>query len=214
MKPNGKLVFICDDHSHAVYFFALAKRLGLLTGDAVCSHIDQHDDGENMRSVLNPLNESTPITQVAELLKSEIDINEELAAAHRLGLFRLDHILQVTTKELGNERIGSVYGDRNCVVGRRADLEIMPLVLSRSEFDGKKKAADIDLDFLAYLYDDPLISAKLKRLKRDFPLSDVLPTIKRVAQKSDVVAIATSPDFFNVPEATLRYLIGAIVDAA
>ena len=215
VKENGKMVFISDDHTHALYGWALAKELGITQAGATLLHIDQHPDNLVPYGVMDIIRShgSSAITlqKIAEWCRTRLKINEMIAVAEAL-FFDPQQTCYFLTDNLSRHTAGRFLDT--------AERDNPKMLFSSADLPALKQArpslvTDIDLDFFAYAF-VPLFAdwASARQLQKDCPPQTILPLIYEAARQAHFVTIATSPEFFRAPEGIIRRLIKEIVAAA
>ena len=216
VKPNGKLVFICDDHPHVVYGLALARQLGLIDSAAQLFHVDEHLDNtvnsQLHKKMGGSLYAPPALPVIAGHCKTELRIDEHHAYACRCGLVQPGNIHYVLTKDLPGLRSEGTEpaGKKIFLVERQ---RVVPSAAPDLALQLGQTVLDLDLDFFVYLH-DPLFLEEEKALLKGWPEKKSLPIVKTLAQNAAVVLIAISPDYFGVPPEKIKALILSIVAAA
>ncbi|MFA4967794.1 MAG: hypothetical protein WC624_06235 [Candidatus Margulisiibacteriota bacterium] len=213
IKPNGKMIFISDDHTHTAYALALAKHLGIFDGDGALFVYDEHRDNFINPDIKVGINAAAPAS-VANVCRGQLEIDSFLAftcAAHILEAGKINYVL---TEHL-NRTAAPEYQPYKSHLreGRYCLLKQSLEEIRRIKQQGGQVASSIDLDFLAFLH-DPFFPEEEGEALKNVAEKDVLSVLAQAARESDFVTIATSPEFLNVPQSTIRRLVQYLVAAA
>jgi len=216
VKPNGKMIFICDDHPHVAYALALARESGLIGGSINLFHVDEHlDNAINLdlqRKLGGPRSVPPPLSFIANCCKNELNIDQHLAFTAHCGLVEAKNIHYVLTEDLAGppKREKAQNKQRNRLTeGKR----ITPTQAPQLARQLGKVVLDLDLDFFAYLY-DPLFPTEKRSRLQQVSEQQSLGIVKKLAKEASIILIATSPDYFAVPVEKIKGLIRSIVAAA
>jgi|GEM_PF-4473654 len=214
LKPNGKMVFISDDHTHSAYAFTLAKHLGAFGKDPALFQFDEHEDNVINTTLHSRLARDLKLEMVARCCKSGLEIHQFLAFACHIGLLKKEDINYVLTANLAG-KMGPLPPDKEPRLegGKYPSLGQVPEAVENARKAGKKTIMSLDLDLLAYLH-DPLFPAAKKEKVKAITEEQVMAVLEQTAKEASFITIALSPDYFNVPETVIRRIIGGIVEAA
>lgn len=212
LKPDGKMVFISDDHTHSAYAFALARHLGFIGKDTVLFQFDEHEDNVINAALHSRLARNLNLEMVARCCKSGLEIHQFLAFACHIGLLKKEDINYVLTANLAG-KMGPLPSDKRPRLkgGKYPSLKEAPEAVENARKAGKDILMSLDLDLLAYLH-DPLFppAKKVKGITEE----QALTVLEQTAKEASFITIALSPDYFSVPENIIRRIIGRIVAAA
>lgn len=213
VKPNGKMIFISDDHTHTAYALALAKHLGIFDGDGSLFVYDEHRDNFINPDIRLGINAAAPAA-AAKVCRSQLEIDSFLAFTCAANILKARNINYVLTEHLNKTAApkykpvkGHLPEGRHCLL--KQSLE----EIQRIKRTGGQAASSFDLDFLAFLH-DPFFPEEEAQALKDINEEDILPILGQAANESDFVTIATSPEYLNVPQSTVRRLIRYLIDAA
>ena len=213
VKPNGKMIFISDDHTHTAYALALAKHIGIFDGDAALNVYDEHKDNFINPDIRVGINAAAPAS-VAKVCRGQLEIDSFLAFTCAANILKARNINYVLTEHLNKNAAPKYKPVKNHLPeGRYCLLKQSIEEMRRIKQLGGKVASSFDLDFLAFLH-DPFFPEEEAQALKDITEEGVLPLLAQAANASDLVTIATSPEYLNVPQSTVRRLIQYLVAAA
>ncbi len=214
LKPNGKMIMIADDHTHAAYGFGLARRMQVLRDDAELFHVDEHKDNFTDRGVEKLFAENPSLYTLSQYCKTRLEIDSYLAYACRAGYFKPSNINYILTENLGRTEAPPYQPAGNTLKeGKMLLLEQVPEKMRKVIARGGSAILNLDFDILAYRH-EPIFPEKKKAELAGVGEEWVMGHLMETAKIADFIFIATSPDYFNVSKATVVRLIKAIVDAA
>lgn len=221
-RPSGKLVFISDDHSHAVFAWALAQEAGVIRPEAAVLHVDEHPDNDP-HPTFKP-SKGRILNDIAAYSWGELGISNFLNFAAEADVSPLGILLDPShisfiracfhRKDLYN--MTSFWNSDNPIRAveldyRKVSLELGSRAMQAARAEDRSVIADIDLDFFLPHYD-----VKGPRLEvNGMNFEEALSRVTTLAQQADFVNIATSPNYLLVEnaEAETRTLLERIVNS-
>ena len=219
VKPGGKLIFITDDHNHFPYALTIMDRLARPHLDFSVIHMDEHEDNAVSKDLAHWFKRKgkgrlTP-AEVAFACKEYLRINEQLEFACRIGLLKPENINYLLTDHLlpAAPFIHQSSDRKTLPLTNKLRIEDVPQAIVKAKSAGQPVILDYDMDFLFFEH-ERLFPEVLKKEYRDVSEPAVRRQIGAAAQQSDLIYIATSPDYFNVPRELVLKMIKEIVDAA
>ncbi|HTY12655.1 MAG TPA: hypothetical protein VMD02_00545 [Candidatus Omnitrophota bacterium] len=218
VKPNGKMVMIADDHTHAAYAFGLARHLRAVPDNLVLFHADEHRDNVICGISENEMGpyraERITLSRLAYCCKNAVEIDNYLDFSCRSGFLRPEDINYYLTENLG-KRAAPAYSARSNMLrtGKIGLLGSLADDIKQARAGGAGAFLNLDLDLFAFLH-DPFFPQEKKQELAGITEGQVLAPLLEAAHLADFVFIATSPDYFCVPVRTISRLVRKIVDAA
>jgi hypothetical protein len=207
---SGKLVFVCDDHKHALFAWMLAQRSRIVNNPALI-HIDQHYDYQP-GSVTEKRIQLT-LKGAAKFVQEKMRINNFVSAALSLDIAG-GHVIDphgvffVTSENTGCGIYRPVtFGPRNGIFEMKdVSLELAGEALDKTRRSGGSVICDIDLDFFL-----PFIN---NTKKTGLSYEEVIQKVADIASHSDFITIATSPNYTATPDhrEIVRYLLKRIIE--
>ncbi len=217
---SGKLVFVCDDHTHAAFAWALARETGIINDRATLIHIDEHLDNDRVEvPYIVPPGDIPFLEHIAKSVWETLEICNFIffAAQPEADIIDNDSIYYVKPT-FNNRRINRYTNywdagnpaDKALLNGTKLSLELVGEILLTKK-TGKSIICDIDLDFFERYYGK---DGNLRKVN-DFSLDDSLAMIVKAAKQSDFITVATSPSHLLVPNQmdVTHYLLRRIVSA-
>jgi len=199
---SGKLVFVSDDHNHAVFAWALAQDAGIVREPSLI-HIDGHPDypvddpkGSYYKGEHRPIT----ISGVAELVREKMSINYIVLDAMKLempsgrvvdphGIFFVDPSNTGQGVQCATNRLKPFDGSCDLT---EISLELADSVIDKAKAAGRSVICDIDLDY--FLPDfKPYTVCGLR-------CEETIDWVAGIARRSDFVTIATSPNYLAIPK--------------
>jgi hypothetical protein len=216
---TGKFSFVCDDHTHAAFAWALALEAGLIGEKAALIRIDLHEDCDPL---LLPYPRSARLTlsELAEYCWGRLEISNFTALladdfelpSGRVIDHRHIHYVLPWLSGTGVLKHTGYFDSENPITavqvdGIRTSLEKVPEVIAGLRQEGKSVICDTDLDFFFGFYQPDYRPA--------FSREETLQRVIEAAHLSDFVTLATSPNYFLAPDqrTETKFLLTRIVEA-
>ncbi len=169
-------------------------------------HIDQHQDNDPALDC--PRGATMSLPALADYTRDRLEISDFIDAASRIRIgaeaiidhYKVNYVMPGHNYK-GYSILTAYYDSENPGIARRFDGRIISLervgeVLAAARAENRPIICDIDLDYFA-----PLYGANSGRGERaGYYLEDALQRVIGIAGGSDFVTIATSPNYFLVPD--------------
>lgn len=222
-RPSGKLVFISDDHSHAVFAWALAQEAGIIKPEAAVLHVDEHPDNDPHPATFKNSGQDI-ISDLAAYAWGDLGISNFLSFAAESEIPPLGRLIDPSHVNL----IRSAYNRKDMYQRtsfwnsdnparamqldyRRVSLELGERAIQEARAEERSVIMDLDLDFFLPFHD--VGGPRLEVNGMNF--EEALSRVTTLAQQADFVNIATSPNYLLVEnaEAETKTLLERIVNS-
>jgi hypothetical protein len=214
---SGKLLFVSDAHTHAIFGWFLAKEIGLIGRNSALFHIDEHRDDQSPAIFSSrEVPQTKRLEDIAALCQRHLDtcdfmdLGEDSGYSSSPGVFK-EAALILTDFNGGNVDWFRHYDNGRYLSTRRLSLELVPKAIQTARSKGQRIIADIDLDYFAHYFEagtsvDPETTALVS-------FEDNFRQVVEVARQSDFITIATSPDWFLGQAEHVQPLLTRLVEA-
>lgn len=211
----GKLIFVSDAHTHALFGWFLAKEIGLIDKNSALFHIDEHRDDQSPAIYISrEVPRGKKLEDIAVLCQRHLDICDFIylgeSSGHDDGVFR-DVALVLSDFNGGNVDWFRRYDNGRYLSARRLSIELVKKAIATAQTNRQKVIVDLDLDYFAH-YFEPGTSVKPETTAA-ISFEDNFRQVVEVARQANFITVATSPDWFFGQEEHVRPLLTRLVEA-
>jgi len=216
---SGKMVMIIDDHTHAAFGWALAREARLTGEKAAIIRLDLHEDCDPLQPPY-PRSARLTLEDIADYTWGQLEISNftslmvdefETPAGTVIDYRKIHYVLPHLSGKGVMKPTGYYESDNpqtsQQLDGLRTSLEKVPEVIAGLRQEGKSVICDTDLDFFFGFHRPDYRPA--------FSREETLQRVIEAAHLSDFVTLATSPNYFLVPDqrTETKFLLTRIVEA-
>jgi len=213
---SGKMVFLSDQHTHALYGLALAKKLGITNGFSALFHIDEHIDNEFPNRTHSRPN-LDDLARVAILCQEKLEITNFLSPGQTFDrnnplLFNDTYYVLTGYSNKGIETT-FISEPSGGLGGMKLSIEKALEYINACKEVGLKIIIDIDLDYFAAYFGESSDKKLTKEsIKKQMSYEQNLQFVLAITKKADFITIATSPDFFKSQKTHAREILERIIN--